>query len=412
MSQNKIQMSQTVVKLGMAVGRAVAGDITALIRPKLIIRVLTGIGCFIVFMMFMIMVLSTPFTQLAADMKPTEDSLEYITLAQQNLNDMNAALNDIRAEVYDWLDTQKEESGNAIINETVDLYLSVQEISALWSARHLGELTDIDEFTRIARLYIAYESDIAYSDTGDKTLTLTVWTKHWSTVAAILGFDETETIIAANMIQGQLGDILTDTPGNTARGTDIGDITFTDGVIPVVYYNQNDIRWCNQMYGKSGTIGKAGCGPTAVSIVVSSFTAQKIDPSYMAPWAAANGYRAEGSGSYHTLISLGVSSFGLLTEGASRREGERIKNALRNGKLVIAHMGKGTFTSGGHYIVLRGITADGQILVADPSSLERSRKSYPLDLILRQASQKADKPFSIVSRLDNLHYIEIKEETD
>lgn len=51
----------------------------------------------------------------------------------------------------------------------------------------------------------------------------------------------------------------------------LGDVTFTDGGTPVVYYNQLDERYASQPYG-TDNIGGYGCGPTAMAIVVSSLT--------------------------------------------------------------------------------------------------------------------------------------------
>ena len=52
----------------------------------------------------------------------------------------------------------------------------------------------------------------------------------------------------------------------------------------------------------------------------------------------------------------------------------------------MALMGKGHFTNGGHFIVLRGVTLDGRILVADPNSRERSLASWDPQLILDELS--------------------------
>ena len=41
-------------------------------------------------------------------------------------------------------------------------------------------------------------------------------------------------------------------------------------------------------------------------------------------------------------------------------------------------MAKGHFTSNGHFIVLRGITEDGKVLVADPASYKRSGQEWPV----------------------------------
>ena len=63
--------------------------------------------------------------------------------------------------------------------------------------------------------------------------------------------------------------------------TSLGDVRFTDGVTEVVYFNQLDQRYANQPYG-TDNIGGYGCGPTAMSIVVSSLTDEIVDPTAMA----------------------------------------------------------------------------------------------------------------------------------
>ena len=70
--------------------------------------------------------------------------------------------------------------------------------------------------------------------------------------------------------------------------------------------------------------------------------------------------------------------------------------ALQEGKLVIAIMSKGHFTNSGHFIVLRGVTEDGKLLVADPASVKRSNKEWDLRIVTSEASRKigsADGPF-------------------
>ena len=76
-------------------------------------------------------------------------------------------------------------------------------------------------------------------------------------------------------------------------------VTFTDGGMEVTYYNQLDERWADTMYGTSGTIGQAGCGPTSMAIVISTLTGEAHDPIELSNWSVANGHRCEGNGSYH-----------------------------------------------------------------------------------------------------------------
>lgn len=185
-----------------------------------------------------------------------------------------------------------------------------------------------------------------------------------------------------------------------SSGLDFSGISFKDGATEVVYYNQADVRWKDKPYGRTGTIGRSGCGPTALSIAVSSLTDKKVDPVQMSKWAYENGYYSEGVGSYHTLIPNGAKYFGLKVEGCTANEPQRIIDALAKGKLVIAIMAKGNFTNSGHFIVLIGVTADKRILVADPVSRNRSEKEWGLSIILNEANKGADAggPFWIIEK--------------
>jgi len=182
-------------------------------------------------------------------------------------------------------------------------------------------------------------------------------------------------------------------------GIDYGDIVFTDGATDVIYFNQLDEKYADEPYG-TDKIGTSGCGPTALAIVVSSLTGRIVDPVEMAEWSVANGGWCEGNGSYHSLIPSAAQAFGLNVEGNVQNTPQIIIDALADGKLVIALMSKGHFTSGGHFIVLRGVTADGKILVADPSSKKRSELEWGFSLILKEARKGAGAggAFWIISR--------------
>lgn len=216
-------------------------------------------------------------------------------------------------------------------------------------------------------------------------------------------------LIHNTITEGQEMDIL-GTDYLASYGINYGDISFTDSIVPVEYFNQADSRWGSKSYGKSGTIASSGCGPTALAIVISSLTDTIVKPDEVASWSAKNGYRVEYVGSSHALIPDGAKNWGLSVEGAGIKEGQKIVDALAEGKLVIAIMTKGHFTKGGHFIVLRGVTSDGKILVADPISLKRSNQEWALSLILNEASKKAGAgdPFWIVSSEGSDSYFKIE----
>ncbi len=157
----------------------------------------------------------------------------------------------------------------------------------------------------------------------------------------------------------------------------------TGGVAPCVYYNQHEAPWSSMAFG-GDPIGPYGCGPVAMSMVISSMTDTAIDPGQMAAWAADNGYWAPKSGSYHSLIEGASVAFGLGCTRLSSCTADQLMNTLLRGDMVVALMGPGHFTSSGHFIVLRGVTLSGQLLIADPSSRENSLATWDPQLILDQ----------------------------
>ncbi len=164
-------------------------------------------------------------------------------------------------------------------------------------------------------------------------------------------------------------------------------VVFTDGGMEVMYYNQLDERWADILYGTSSTIGQGGCGPTSMAIVISTLTGAAHDPVELARWSVANGHRCEGNGSYHSLIPAAAAAYGLSCE--KNLDAQGIVDALSSGKLVVVIMSKGHFTRGGHFIVLRGVTSGGKILVADPESYGRSGQEWDLSIIMDESNKAA-----------------------
>lgn len=270
---------------------------------------------------------------------------------------------------------------------------------AIGSVRYKQDLNVMDDDALEDLLYgkLDYSASIT-----DRVLNISVWDLTPEAYMARLNFTQEEkdwaTLLYSVMAEDQSTSI-NDTDGTGYYGTDYGDITFSNAATPVVYYNQTDARWGNKPYGKTSTIGRAGCGPTALAIAVASLTGNKVTPYDVAQWSAANGGLCEGSGSYHSLIPNGGRHYGL-TVTSIGRDGKKLVEALQEGKLVIAIMSKGHFTSSGHFIVLRGVTEDGKILVADPASVKRSNKEWDLRIVTSEASRKvgsAGGPFWVLS---------------
>ena len=199
-------------------------------------------------------------------------------------------------------------------------------------------------------------------------------------------------VLHSSLVQDQN---LTRAYGDAYYGTDYGDIVFTDSEIEVVYYNQTDSRWGGKAYGTS-TIASAGCGPTALAIATATFVDSSVTPEDIATWGYD--YYVKNKGSKHLLITEGGAHYGLTVTGLGANA-QKVVDALGRGHLVIAIMSKGHFTDGGHFIVLRGMTSDGKILVADPASITRSNQEWSLRLIVNELNRNAgaDGPFWEVS---------------
>lgn len=174
-----------------------------------------------------------------------------------------------------------------------------------------------------------------------------------------------------------------DTTETTAYTLD--NITYLTGTARnIVYLNQADPRWGNKMYGGNDPIAKYGCGPTAMAMVVSSMTDSMVFPDAMADWSRTHGYFAYGSGSYHSLIPNAAEAFGLQATSMTDYTYDAIRKELATGKIIVALMKKGHFTTSGHFILVHGTTLDGKVLIADPMSLDNSLKAWDIDVLINE----------------------------
>lgn len=159
----------------------------------------------------------------------------------------------------------------------------------------------------------------------------------------------------------------------------------TGGVVEITYFNQGEEPWAGQLFGRDPIAGY-GCGPTALAMVVSSLTEEEVDPAEMAAWAAEQGYCAPGSGSYLTIVEGTAAAYGLEVEGGEIPTAQELCQSLASGHIYVALMTRGHFTNSGHFILLRGVTLAGDVLVADPNSRERSLAAWDPQLLLDELS--------------------------
>ena len=142
----------------------------------------------------------------------------------------------------------------------------------------------------------------------------------------------------------------------------------------VPLFLQWDPMWGYEKYG-SGCIGQTGCGPTCLAMAGYYLTGEeRFNPRDVAQFAAKTGYYASGYGSSWARIREGAGELGLTAKEQPLVKGKMV-DAVEKGHPVILALGKGDFTSSGHYIVLTG-WENGAFRVNDPNSRVRSEKRW------------------------------------
>jgi len=156
---------------------------------------------------------------------------------------------------------------------------------------------------------------------------------------------------------------------------------YKKGQIPL--FIQWDERWGYEKYG-SDFIAINGCGPTSLAMVAVGLTDNKdINPKVVAEFSDENGYLVEGVGSSWTLMTEGASHFGLKSQELPLTE-DAIISTLKKGQPIIASMGPGTFTTGGHYLVLTGVDSNNKIIINDSDSKIRSSQTWDIDVFMKE----------------------------
>lgn len=149
-----------------------------------------------------------------------------------------------------------------------------------------------------------------------------------------------------------------------------------------VYYCQAWAEYASLPYGNE-TIGSYGCGPANIAMVVSTLTARRVTPAELADCAEKWGFFVPGVGTAHGIFAKSAATYHLKLEEFDG-DAPSILERLRAGKLIICSMGKGYFSRSGHFITLRGIDAEGKILIADSLSETNTDKAFDLDFLVSQ----------------------------
>jgi len=166
-------------------------------------------------------------------------------------------------------------------------------------------------------------------------------------------------------------------------------------MIKPVDYKQNDSRWGGLPYavdGEKSTIKSAGCGPTSLADVLAAIVSPFIDPVTLASWARQHNYKVKASGTSYSFFVPCAAAYGvkvrrLNTSNVYKKSTHSVHAQalaeLQKGNWLIACMGKGNWTSSGHYVVAYGIEG-GYVYINDPASTKAARACNTWELFKSQ----------------------------
>lgn len=162
-----------------------------------------------------------------------------------------------------------------------------------------------------------------------------------------------------------------------------------------VSYLQTDPRWGALDYSarsEKTNIAVSGCGPTALAMVLATWVDPKITPKSECAWALAHGYKSPHQGTYYGYFAPAAKRFGLtckMLNGVTlygkpdSPYHAQAKAAVDRGDLVIACMGRGLWTSSGHFVLVWNISGN-VVSINDPASTRAVRTQGDYSVFKRQ----------------------------
>ena len=165
-----------------------------------------------------------------------------------------------------------------------------------------------------------------------------------------------------------------------------------------VSYLQTDKRWSSWPYSnkdENTNIGRSGCGPTAMAMVIATWVDSSVTPVTTCQWALDHGYKATGNGTYQSYFVPQAKAYGLecyrvntssiqyMSSSNAAKYHQEAHDAVDDGHLVICLMGKGNWTSSGHYILWYSNDGD-DVLINDPASTKSTRLRNTFSLLKSQ----------------------------
>ena len=166
----------------------------------------------------------------------------------------------------------------------------------------------------------------------------------------------------------------------------------------LVFYSQSDAPWGNMVYGNKSSCSKmsqAGCAPTALAMIITNMTGQRVTPDVIAKRAIARGDRnAECTGGTSSKVAEVVEEYGLKVKnyGSITANGpltnDEISQHIRQGEVFFASgiNVPGLFSENGHFIGIYAVTPDGKWKIFDGGNSGNNSKEFDPSFVRRDGN--------------------------
>ena len=168
------------------------------------------------------------------------------------------------------------------------------------------------------------------------------------------------------------------TPGSTPVAL------WKKGAVPRLY--SADDQWGSEAYGAS-TLGLSGAAPTAVAMVyVYETGATDVTPASVATWANEHNVASTSPDAINTVLTEGASTLGLSVDSIEPSN-IAIRQALAQGRPVVAVLAQGTTGPVESAVVICAIDQDRRLVVNDPTSVENTARTWSFDEVVDSAKE-------------------------
>ncbi|MDV4150322.1 O-antigen ligase family protein [Clostridium sp. AL.422] len=146
----------------------------------------------------------------------------------------------------------------------------------------------------------------------------------------------------------------------------------------VKYFNQEDEKWTNYPYKTvDNSLGKTGCGVTAMAMIQSTIKEVDINPIELAKYSIENEYCNNNTEIEFFDEVVKEPQYKLNVQKFERNELTKIKRLVSDGQhMVVALMRTGSFTTEGHYLVLYGIETINGVNYFNVLDSNKDNKNY------------------------------------